>query len=184
MLLSTGGHRVSVWDTTAKKEVWRSNEVRSRAAVSPDGKRVVLCDSNKFQTVDLASGKTTDWEGVGSVGAVQFTPDSAGLLVGEGGWGVCRYTLGADGKPAGEPRHYQGHSAVVRSIALSADGKRLAAGGADGVVKVWDADSGQELLALTARDRKPVAHLFFAADGRLVAEMEDGPPVVFDGRPR
>jgi len=184
MLLSAGGNQVRVWDTVAKKEVWRSKGVWHHAALSPDGKRVVLGYSTKFQTIDLPDGKVVEWEGVHTVGAFQFTPDSNGLLVGSGSWGASRYTLGADGKPVGEPRHYQGHSAMVRSIALSADGKRLAAGGADGVVKVWDADSGQELLTLTARDRKAVTHLFFAADGRLVAGTEDGPPVVFDGRPR
>ena len=51
-------------------------------------------------------------------------------------------------------------------------------------MKVWDTASGQEVLGLTARDRQAVTHLFFAADGRLVAGTDAGPPVVFDGRPR
>jgi WD40 repeat protein len=184
LLLSASERRVCVWDTVAKKEVLRLENAGRDAAVSPDGKRVAVADGTRYKVIDLATNKTAEWEGVSSVGVVRFTPDSAGLLVGQLMWPVVRYTLTADGKPVGPPRNYLGHSSAVRSLAVSRDGTRLAAGGEDGVVKVWDAESGQEVLGLTVPQRKAVEHLFFAADGRLVAGTEDGPPVVFDGRPR
>ncbi len=184
LLLSASQNRVCVWDTVAKKEVLRLEKAGDAAAVSPDGKRLAVVNGNKYKVVDLATGEATEWEGESSVSVVQFTPDSAGLLVGQIVWPLCRYTLTADGKAAGKPQKFLGHSSAVRSVAVSPDGKRVAAGGEDGAVKVWDAASGQEVLGLTHPERKAISDLYFHADGRLVAGTDDGPPVVFDGRPR
>jgi len=72
----------------------------------------------------------------------------------------------------------------VLSATVSADGKRLMTGSEDGVVKVWDVDTRQELFGMNTPDQRPVRRLFFTADGRLVANSDEGSPVVFDGRPR
>ena len=37
---------------------------------------------------------------------------------------------------------YRGHSASVNAVAWSPDGKRIASGGSDGTVQVWDAANG------------------------------------------
>jgi WD40 repeat protein len=38
----------------------------------------------------------------------------------------------------------QGHKGSVRFVAFGADDKTLASGSADGTVKIWDTDTGQE----------------------------------------
>jgi WD40 repeat protein len=45
-------------------------------------------------------------------------------------------------------RTLRGHAGEVTGVALSRDGKRVVSGGADGAVKVWDADTGKEARTL------------------------------------
>jgi WD40 repeat protein len=59
------------------------------------------------------------------------------------------------------------HPYVVNSVAYSPDGRRLASGSADGVVKVWDADTGKETLAF--HQAGGVGGLAFSPDSRRLA---------------
>ena len=45
-----------------------------------------------------------------------------------------------------------GHEGVVHSAAYSADGQRIVTGSDDKTAKVWDANTGQELLTLTGHE--------------------------------
>ena len=47
-----------------------------------------------------------------------------------------------------ELRTLKGHSAAVRSVALSADGRLAVSASDDKTLKVWDVESGRELRTL------------------------------------
>ena len=55
-----------------------------------------------------------------------------------------------DGEPdvEGTPEcSVQGHSGGVNAVAFSADGKRIVSGSTDGLVKIWNAETGAEVCS-------------------------------------
>jgi WD40 repeat protein len=99
-----------------------------------------------------------------------------GLLVGQAPWAVGRPaapSLGEAGREA--PRSFAGGKPVW-SVALSPDGKVLAASGPE-QVHVWDVHTGKLLCRLGLRD---VRCLAFSPDGKaLAAAARDAPGTVF-----
>lgn len=57
---------------------------------------------------------------------------------------------------------------VPDRVALSSDGKLIAAGGRDDAIKLWDAGTGRELFTLTGH-RKSIRDLAFSPDNKLLA---------------
>ncbi len=67
---------------------------------------------------------------------------------------------------------YGGHTGVVRSVAYVPDGATLAAGGDDDTVRIWDADTGQQLQQLTGH-ADWVVSVAYAPDGATLATGAD-----------
>jgi WD40 repeat protein len=76
-----------------------------------------------------------------------------------------------DGRTLKKVQELRGHRDEVLGLAYAPDGRRLASFGKDGVVKVWDPATGQELLTLPmqAEARKPPLAVAFSADNRWLA---------------
>jgi WD40 repeat protein len=69
------------------------------------------------------------------------------------------------------------HAGWVRGVAFSPDGKTLASGGQDGVIRFWDPATGKQLRLLTEHSWA-VASFAFSPDGTLVASTGYGRPDV------
>jgi WD40 repeat protein/serine/threonine protein kinase len=120
----------------------------SSLTFSPDGKMLVL--AGKGSRVRVVDGRTGQeilrLTGAGESAA--FSPDGKLLLTTGGnksdaGWVKVW-------KVDGWELIYQlsGHSNTVNAAAMSPDGRRIASGGEDGVVRIWDTATKAEILPL------------------------------------
>ncbi|HET9765456.1 MAG TPA: TIR domain-containing protein, partial [Thermoanaerobaculia bacterium] len=66
--------------------------------------------------------------------------------------------------PAGTP---------IQAVAYSPDGRRVVAGGADGTLRIWDAESGQPIGAPLVGHQKPVSSVAYSPDGRRIVSGSD-----------
>ena len=67
--------------------------------------------------------------------------------------------------PGGKQSTYEPHGGAIRTIGLSPGGGRLATGGYDGAVRVWDVSTGR-LLKTLSKPWSSVAQIVFSPDGR------------------
>jgi RNA polymerase sigma factor (sigma-70 family) len=105
-------------------------------AISPDGKRVVVCGSDgEVRCLDgttvkeLARLKGHD----GPVNAVAFSPDGKLIVTG----GEDKSVRVWDVSTGKEVAVLKGHTDAVMAVAFGPDGKLIASGSADKTVKVW-----------------------------------------------
>lgn len=122
--------------------------------------------------LEAAEGNTVKWavergpaEGF-LHSAYTFAPDGRRVVSGGANGTLTAYDAG--GNIAG---HYVGHTGLVRSVALSPDGKLLASGADDQTVRLWNAETFEPLLTIfyDHDDRwvawTPSGHYIASADG-------------------
>src|SRR5205807_5517619 len=74
----------------------------------------------------------------------------------------------------------RGHTGRVLTVAYTLDGKRLATGGEDRTIRVWDALTGRELLCLRGHT-STVRGVAWSPDGKRIASASaDGTARVWD----
>ncbi|HLJ95665.1 MAG TPA: protein kinase [Gemmataceae bacterium] len=190
-LASAGGDRtVKVWDAQTGQELltFKGHTVMARSVVfSPDGTRLASVSADgtvKVWDATTSPEARTFRKPTGLVRSVAYSPDGKRLATGSGTWDATKnaYIAGEvkvwDAQTGQELLSLKGHTANVMSVVFSPDGKRLASGSSTwdatknayvaGEVKVWDAQTGQELLTCKGHTGI-VSMVAFSPDGKRLA---------------
>jgi WD40 repeat protein len=179
MALWHNDQTVTVWNLITGKYVatLRGHKANSGSqfALSADGKAVFAWGGKALRTWDVKSGKMRTLFDLAkgevkpylSAGAV--APDGSRIATVHDGGGCSSLIRTWDVGRSKELWKFNNAdgSQIVHSLAFSPDGKRLAAGTQDGLIKVFDAATGKILA--TWRDDRRCVKLTWSADGKRLA---------------
>ena len=177
----------SVWDPMRGQKVFDLSGLHVPIldmSVSPDDRILAFaCLDNSVRLVDANTGNTIlTFYGDRPFWCVSFSPD--GKLIAAGSGGENEHDSGSvriwEVASRRERPPLTGHGA--QCMAYSPDGQRLATGGTDQSVKLWDITSGQEILTLRGHTDF-VQGIAFTPDGCRIVSGGDRSIRIWDGRP-
>lgn len=173
------GRTLGLWDADTG-ELIRLLEGHRKSvldhAFSPDGTKLasVAPSGNSVRVWDAGTGHTLAEADRAKAKAVAFSPDGTLLAVG-GGDGQAEIR---DAAALDVLQPLRGHEGDLFAVAFSPDGQRVAVGGHG--AQLFDARTGEEILALAGHGFS-IADVGFSADGtRLVTSAEDDTTRIWD----
>jgi len=183
----TAGSRLMMWDlkTGLPRFVFAMPPVFVHgAAVSPNGGLLLVgADDGSVRLFSLKTGGVVrSLKGhTNRVAKVAFSGDGKKAFT-VSGWktGKDKLELGEDNTvrlwdvaTGKELKSFKGSAKPLESLALSPDGKYVAAGGVDGKVRVWNVASGAEVATLKGHTGTVGALVFFPDGERLLSASDD-----------
>ncbi len=178
--LALVGHQdgtISLWNLLDGREI-RAFKGRISAAgtcaFSPDGK-TALSGTGKtdLHLWDVASGSPV-WvlpDNAPRILHTEVTPDGKFVLCAMGKESVMRLYDMANGK---DVRDFLGHTDVVNSLSMSADGKLVFSGGNDCFPRLWDFVKGKPIRSFKPHLR-PILSVSMSQDGKIaLSASKDG----------
>ena len=173
--LSSTGPLIRRWNTTTgrvdKTSTLGDHSAKTVLGVSPDGRRLVACESPSGITASCYFADAGTLERVGhginlgfAPGTAAFSPDGRLVALGNAfdqGFSVLKV-------PNGRVTWARSWLAGVRAIGFSPDGHRLVVASAHGQIATFDAASGRLLAGPVVAQSGPVLTASFAPDGRTI----------------
>jgi WD40 repeat protein/serine/threonine protein kinase len=179
-LFLVGPNRVRAWDpATAKVEpCFSCKGSNSAVALSPDGKRIALAVEKGVLVQDiLQESPLRIFTGhTGPVHTLAISPDGTHITSADEK-GVKVWKIDTGEVVGSFPERHR-----VKRLAFSRDGESVASAGSDGMVKVWNARTGQDPVPFNAR-AGPVNDVAFSPDGKQVAAAHERGKVTVWDRP-
>jgi WD40 repeat protein/tRNA A-37 threonylcarbamoyl transferase component Bud32 len=176
---------VRVWDAASGRESLAFHAHQDgvcRVVFSPDGKRIATASPDGTVTVwDSATGKPglTFPLNNGLIWGVAFSADGKLLASTGGGTVVVPNVQTGELGRFPEQGTLTGHVGTVNIVVYSPDGTRVATGGGDSRVIVWDRATGKSIVKYeghagpsdrqASQDLEPVQAMAFSPDGRRIA---------------
>jgi WD40 repeat protein len=162
---------VVIWDTKAGKELARHATRGQLASFDRDGRRLmIVARDGAVSLLDVETGRSRQVLNGGGDGAAGssvhpgFSPDGRLLAL-----VTNQIVVLLDAATGGLLRPLAGDRTGVSAGEWDASGRMIAAGGDDGMIKTWDAATG-ELTSKWEADG-PVVGLRWGADGRRIAAV-------------
>lgn len=151
--------KVTLWDVNTRAQIWSKNlpvNVASNSkaltlAFSPDSKELLVTTTeNSVFVLSAKEGsilQAAHFPSATGLFSAQFSPDGSRIVLGDLSKTIFVWQL-----RGGHILSLTGHVAAVRDVMFTPDSALIISTGADGLVKIWDAATGQELDSLAVHD--------------------------------
>lgn len=171
-LLSEGKDQILVWDVRSGQQLVElpcKGGFGQNAVWSPDGSMIAAIQNDAVAIFDAQVGSEITHFRIYDpyCGNIQFSPDGS-LIV------VCQKRIWLYDANTGVLKGaLPGHNEHIGSMELSPDGRHLVTGDQQGIIKVWDLFSMNEVLTLRGHILEVLSVVFSTDGGRIISSGND-----------
>lgn len=157
-----------LWDITSAQLQWtfKGHTLAVQGvAFSDDGKRASSVSEDgtvRIWDLDNRQSKRVFKGPYHQLNTIAMMECGSKLVFGAGDWTIRMIDL-----ENGAEKSFEGHTGIVRSLALTPDRTRLVSGADDGTVCVWSLATGEQMFKLTGHDDS-VTSVAVSPDGKCV----------------
>jgi WD40 repeat protein len=181
-LASVVGDTTRIWDVETGRQIRSitTNDTYNRIKWSTDGRQILLGSSQRVTTWDANTGQRTSVSfgtaiirGDTLLNDEVFSPDSRNITIISGGRIINVFDInGSRTRQINNEEIEISLTDVLHrdaSVAYRPDGRRIAAGLANGSIHIYDTESGRNLLTFGTRRVTNIPSAAWSPDGRQVA---------------